>query len=49
MGVNFEVAWIRELLKSISKKEDVHLVFETAKKDGNLKNDVANLEYFKNI
>ena len=23
--------------------------FETAKKDGNLKNDVANLEYFKSI
>jgi hypothetical protein len=49
MGVNFDVAWIRELLKSISQKEDIRLVFETAKKDGNLKNDVANLEYFKNV
>lgn len=49
MGVNFDVAWIRELLKSISLNEDVRLVFETAKKDGNLKNDVANLGYFKNV
>ncbi len=49
MGVNFDVAWIRELLKSISEDEDMRLVFETAKKDGNLKNDVANLEYFKRV
>ena len=48
MGVTFDVAWIRELLNSVSIREDVRLVFETAKKDGNLKNDVANLEYFRN-
>ena len=46
---NFDINWIKSKLEKISSSKDIFLVFEVPKKGDNLKNDIKNMEYYKNI
>jgi len=46
---NFDIKWAKKLLTELSLKKDVLLVFETPKHGNNLKNDIKNINYFKNL
>lgn len=46
---DFDLKWIKEILLNLSLKNDIFLVFETPKRDNNLKNDIQNIDYFKKI
>jgi len=46
---NFDVKWIKSKLEDIAKEKDVFLVFEVPKSGNDLKNDVENIDYLKNL
>jgi len=46
---DFDLKWIKEILINLSLKKDIFLVFETPKCNNNLKNDIKNINYFKNL
>lgn len=45
----FDLKWIKNSLEDISKKEDIFLVFEVPKNESDLKNDMENMDYFRNL
>ena len=46
---NFDYKFIKEKLAPIAQAEDIFLVFEVAKKNNDLSNDLKNIEFFKNL
>lgn len=46
---SFDFKFIKEKLLPISKQKDLFLVFEIPKQGKSLKNDLKNIEYFKNL
>ncbi len=46
---NFDFKWIKSVLNKLSTKKDIFLVFETPRAAKNLKNDIQNINYFKNL
>lgn len=45
----YDLAWIKNMLIKIGQKRDIYLVFETPKNKDNLKKDIENINYFKNL
>ncbi len=44
-----DIKWIKNELENLAQKEDIYLVFEVPKNEVDLKNDLANIEFFKKI
>jgi len=45
---NFDLRWIKKILTKFSQDKNLFLVFETPKRNG-LKNDIKNIDYFRNL
>lgn len=45
---DFDVKWSKEVLVGLAKNRDIYLVFEMPKQE-NLKNDMKNINYFRNL
>lgn len=46
---DFDVRWAKEKLVALAKGKDIWLVFEVPKVADNLKNDIKNIEFFRNL
>ncbi|MFA4833319.1 MAG: TIM barrel protein [Patescibacteria group bacterium] len=46
---NIDCTWIKNKLEKLSENSDISLAFETPKVGNNLRNDLRNIEYFKNL
>ena len=46
---NFDFKWIKNALNKVSTKKDIFLVFESLRTTNSLKNDIQNIDYFKNL
>lgn len=46
---DFDLKFIKNKLEALSDEKEIFLVFETPKINGNLQNDLKNIEYFKRL
>lgn len=46
---DFDVCWSKKILTGLAKERNIHLVFEVPKYKENLKNDIKNIDHFKNL
>jgi hypothetical protein len=46
---NFDLRWIGNELEKLSREKAVFLVFEVPKNESNLRNDIENMDYFRNL
>ncbi|MCB9805866.1 hypothetical protein H6775_01760 [Candidatus Nomurabacteria bacterium] len=46
---DFDVKWTKSKLEETFKDGECFIAFEVPKKDGNLENDLKNIDYFKNL
>lgn len=46
---DFDLKWIKDILKELADKNDINLLFEIPKGDKGLENDLRNINYFKSI
>lgn len=46
---DYDLQWIKNFLLKLAKKQDIYLIFEVPKNKSDLKNDLKNIKYFKNI
>ena len=46
---NFDFKWIKGVLNKLSTKKDIFLVFETPRTVNSLKNDIQNIDYFRDL
>lgn len=46
---DFDIKWLKSILGQLAKTKAIYLVFEVPKNKDGLKNDIRNIEYFKEI